>query len=198
MVITSIKQQLKNPERASIFIDKKYAFSLSLSELVQERLKLGQQLEEPDVKRLRKLSDDGKLRARALEWVLNRPRSVREFQNYLYRKKAEPEISTQLTEEFKARDYLSDTKFADWLIELRRRGGKSDRAIRSELMSKGVSREEIDSSLTPDSAYELARLKELADKKKRLPRYKSEPLKLKQYLLRQGFSYDDINTVLKD
>jgi hypothetical protein len=33
MKITAIKQQVKNPERVSVFIDEKYEFSLSLDEL---------------------------------------------------------------------------------------------------------------------------------------------------------------------
>jgi hypothetical protein len=33
MKITAIKQQVKNPERVSIFVDGKYEFSLSLDEL---------------------------------------------------------------------------------------------------------------------------------------------------------------------
>ena len=47
MKITTIKQQVKNPERASIFVDGKYSFSLSLNELVAEKLKIGQEIDDP-------------------------------------------------------------------------------------------------------------------------------------------------------
>lgn len=196
MKITSIKQQVKNPERASIFIDGKYALSLSLSELVAEKLKIGQEINEAEVKRLKKLSDDGKLKGRALEWVMNRPRSIREFKDYLYRKKAEPEQIQSLTDEFITKNYLNETDFTVWLVDVRRRGGKSERAIKAELARKGVSRE-IVAEVLQDSGDELARLRELAAKKQKLPRYKADPQKLMQYLARQGFGYDDIKTVLR-
>src|SRR5690606_12171947 len=107
MKITSIKQQVKNPERASIFVDGKYAFSLSLNELVAEGLKIGQELDDVEQKRLKKVSDDGKLKARALEWVMNRPRSVREFRDYMFRKKADPDLADKLIAEFTNKKYVN-------------------------------------------------------------------------------------------
>ncbi len=198
MKITSIKQQVKNPDRASLFIDGKYSFSLSLSELVVEKLKINQEVDDVTAKRLKQLSIDGKLKGRALEWILNRPRSVRELKDYLYRKKAEPEQIIGLTEEFQTRGYLSDIVYAKWLIDMRRRGGKSDRAIQNELMRKGVSREDIAETLQKNSEQEQGLLREVVEKKRKLTRYKNDEMKLKQYLLRQGFGYDDIKIVLAD
>jgi regulatory protein len=196
MKISTIKQQIKNPERASIFLDGKYAFSLSLNELVAERLKIGQEIDEAGHKRLKKLSDDGKLKARALEWVMTRPRSTREFKDYMYRKKAEREMIENLIEEFSSRNYLNETNFSNWLIDMRRRNGKSERAIRAELGRKGIPRE-IVQEVMEDNGDELARLREVLNKKSKLPRYKADPQKLMAYLARQGFSYDDIKQVLQ-
>src|ERR1700704_4393920 len=91
MKITALKAQVKNPGRVSVFVDEKYSFSLSLDELVKHKLKRGDEFSPGDIKKFKKISDDGKLRARSLEWLLNRPHSEREFRDYLYRKKAEPE-----------------------------------------------------------------------------------------------------------
>lgn len=195
MKITSIKQQVKNPERASIFLDGKYSFSLSLNELVTEKLKIGQELDEPEQKRLKKVSDDGKLKGRALEWVMTRPRSTREFKDYMFRKKADPDLAQKLITEFTDRNYLSDLSFTNWLIDMRRRQGKSERAIRAELSKKGVPRDTVQ-EVMQDSGDELKRLKELTAKKQKLSRYKADPQKLMQYLARQGFAYDDIKIVL--
>jgi regulatory protein len=198
MKITSIKQQVKNQERASLFVDGKYSFSLSLNELVSEKLKINQEVDEAGLKRLKKLSDDGKLKSRTLEWVLNRPRSLRELRDYLYRKKAEPEQILSLAEELEARGYISDSVFTQWLVDMRRRAGKSDRAIQNELMKKGVSREIIADNMQKNTEQERTLLKELIEKKRRLTRYRDDETKLKQYLLRQGFSYEDIKIVLSD
>jgi regulatory protein len=189
MKITAIKQQVKDQERVSIFVDGKYSFSLSLGELVKEKLKNNQELSEPDIKRLKKISEDGKMRARALNWVLMRPHSQREFKDYLKRKKAEPELVESLCQEFIERKYLDDSAFAKWFSENRARKNKSDRAIRSELFSKGVDREVIDQVLGAEEKEEASRLKELIAKKRNSARYKNDSEKLARYLVQQGFSW---------
>ena len=85
MKLTAIKQQVKNPDRVSIFVDGQYSFSLSLDELLSQKLKTNIEIDEPRLKQLKQVSADGKLRLRAMEWVLNRPRSIREFRDYMFR-----------------------------------------------------------------------------------------------------------------
>ncbi|MEX0881364.1 MAG: RecX family transcriptional regulator [Candidatus Saccharimonadales bacterium] len=198
MIITAIKQQVKNPQRVSVFVDGKYEFSLSLDELLQQKLKNGDELDKADVKRLKKTSTDGKLRLRAMEWLLNRPRSTREFRDYLYRKKAEPELVESFIKDFSNKGYLDDRKFGVWFIELQKRRGRSNRAIRAELFKKGIVREVADEIMADEGDNEAARLKILIDKKRKLSRYRHDPVKLKQYLAHQGFSYDLINETLKN
>lgn len=195
MKITSIKQQVKNPERASIFVDGNYEFSLSLDELVKYKLKNSQELDKAELKKFKKISADGKLRARALEWLLNRPHSEREFRDYLYKKKVEPEQIDSLIAEFTGKGYLDNSKFAAWFVELQARRGKSDRAIRSELYKKGISREIADDVL-PQAVSEESRLNEMIAKKGRLSRYKNDPEKLMRYLVSQGFGWQEVKAAL--
>ena len=197
MKITALKQQIKNPERVSIFVDEQYVFSLSLDELVKHKLKNGDELSETDVKKYKKLSADGKLRARSLEWLMNRPHSIRELRDYLYRKKAEPEFIDRLAEEFLAKKYLNDEVYARWLVDLKSRAGKSNRAIKAELFKKGIDRETVDLVMEAEAESEQDRLREVINKKKSLSRYKNDKLKFIKYLTSQGFSYQDVKQALK-
>jgi regulatory protein len=196
MKITSIKQQVKNPERVSIFVDNKYEFSLSLDELVKYKLKNNDELTAADVKKYKKISADGKLRGRSLEWLMNRPHSEREFRDYLYRKKAEPDQIDSLVNEFTNKGYLDNAKFAVWFSELQARRNKSDRQIRAELFKKGINREIADEVLEAGEGQEAERLKILIDKKSKLSRYQNDPQKLMQYLVGQGFSWQDVKQAL--
>lgn len=209
MIITAIKQQVKNPERASIFVDNAYSFSLTLDELVRERLKKGRELSEVRIKALKKLSEEGKLRLKALNWLLIRPHSEREFRDYMYRKKADKDLIDAFIADFTTRNYLNDANFAAWWYEQRASRNRSDRYIRSELMKKGINRETLDelfrsmkdensdiSSEHGGGSSEQERLRAIIAKKGELSRYKANPNKFKQYLLRQGFSYDDIRSAL--
>lgn len=196
MKITSIKQQVKNPGRVSIFVDGKYEFSLSLDELVKHKLKNDLELDKTEVKKFKKISQDGKLRMRALEWLMNRPHSEREFRDYLYKKKLEAEQTDSLVDEFIAKGYLDNAKFAAWFTELQARRGKSERAIRSELFKKGIDRAIIDKTLSATAGNETQRLKAMIEKKRRLSRYKNDPQKLMQYLVGQGFNWQLIKDEL--
>lgn len=195
MTITSIKQQIRNPERASIFVDGKYSFSLSLDEIVKTKVKNGQELDRAALRRYQKISSDGKIRSTSLGWVLNRPRSTREFSDYLKRKKVDSALAGKLITEFSQKKYLSDENYTSWLIELRRRQGKSNRAIASELSMRGISREQYSKILQQDGD-ETERLKLIIDKKIGLSRYKNDQNKLIKYLIAKGFSYNDIKKEL--
>lgn len=198
MKITALKQQVKNAGRVSVFVDGKYEFSLSLDELVKYGLKNGDELAAADVKKFKKISADGKLRARALEWLLNRPRSEREFRDYLYRKKVEKEQIESLVAEFTDKGYLDNAKFATWFSELQARRNKSDRQIRAELFKKGINRELVDNVLSLEEASEDDRLKNLIDKKSKLSRYQHDPQKLAQYLVGKGFGWQEVKAALRD
>jgi regulatory protein len=189
MKVTALKAQVKNANRVSIFVDEKYEFSLSLDELVKYKLKKDDELTAADVKKFKKISTDGKLRARALEWLINRPHSEREFRDYLYRKKAEPEQIEALLNEFIEKAYLDNRKFALWFIDLQVRRNKSDRQIRAELYKKGIDREVVSEVLRDDITGEIERLKSIINKKRGNSRYKNDPIKFAKYLTSQGFSY---------
>lgn len=197
MKISAIKQQIKSPRRVNIFVDDKYSFSLSLNELVTERLKINQELSESRFEQLKKISNDGKLKARAMEWAMNRPHSIREFHDYLRRKKVEVNLAEKLTSDFLTRNYLNEENFTRWLVDVRGRGSKSNRAIQAELTKKGIARELTDEVLRNSTNSEEARLKKLVSKKAKLTRYQNNPQKLFEYLARQGFDYELIKEQLK-
>ena len=196
MNVTAIKQQAKNPERVSIFLNGKYGFSLSLNELATEKLKNGDEVDKANLVRLKKVSEDGKLRARALEWLLNRPHSTREFKDYMFRKKANPSLTESLELEFSQKGYLDDISYGAWLVGLRQRAGKSNRAITAELFKKGLSRQDVARVMEGQEESEYERLKLLISKKSRLPRYQNDPQKLAKYLVSQGFSWQDVKEAL--
>ena len=87
LVVTNIKQGVKNPNRANIFIDGKYSFSLDISQVVDFKLKIGQKITPEQLAELKQASEFGKLYHRTLEWVLMRPRSIRETKDYLAKKR---------------------------------------------------------------------------------------------------------------
>jgi regulatory protein len=197
MKITAIKAQIKSDERVSVFVDGKYSFSLNLDQLLQEKIKKNDEIDEIKIKQLKKLSDEGKLKQRALEWLMGRPHSERELRDYLYRKKADKDLIDNIIDEFIEKKYLNDENFARWFVELRRRKNKSTREITSELRSKGVSQVIVQTVISEDEKTDMESLKLLVIKLSSRSRYKDEN-KLKTYLASKGFNYSDIKDALSE
>jgi len=203
MKLTAIKAQVKSDSRVSVFLDGKYSFSLTLDQLLDLKLKKGLDIDENQVKQFKKLSDEGKLKQRAIEWLMGRPHSTREFRDYLYRKQAEKDLIEAWVEEFTTKGYLNDADFARWFADGRRRKNKSARAITAELFSKGVSPVTIQSIITEleisddTKKSEKEALDELINKLRNRSRYQDQQ-KFIAYLISKGFKYSDIKQALSD
>lgn len=211
MKVTALKQQIKNPERVSVFVDGKYSFSLTLSQVVSEKLKVGLELDQENLLDFKEKSTNEKLRMKAMNWVFLRPRSTRELQQYLRRitfqtKQRLPKdedvtqrdtfayASDQIIDEFTSRGWVDDAVFASWWVERNSRITKSKSYLRSELMGKGINREIIDSVLSDKD--ETSILYDLIVKCRAKTKYQDEQ-KLLRYLVSKGFSYSSVTEALK-
>ncbi|HEY5805797.1 MAG TPA: RecX family transcriptional regulator [Candidatus Saccharimonadales bacterium] len=196
MKITSIKQQVKRTDRYSIYVDGKYAFSLSESGLIESRLASGQELDATELKRLKKAAGFDKAYYNALRYVAMRPRSEWEIGAYLKRKEVDKDAADEVVHRLCDLNLLNDLDFArSWIANRRLLKSTSKRRLRLELMQKHVPNDVIDEVLAEDVTDERQVLRELIEKKRR--RYPDEQ-KLMQYLARQGFSYDDIKSALSE
>lgn len=197
MRVTAIKAQVKNAERVSVYLDGKYAFSLTHNQLLEVGIYNGKDLSEQDVAELKRASDYGKLLERAIHYVMIRPRAVREVRDYMRRKKAEPNVVERVVAHLEARGYLGDAAFArSWVRARQLTKPISKRRLTAELQQKGVASELIEEATSNEGYDERAALREIITKKRRQPRYQDEQ-KLMAYLARQGFSYDAIRGALQ-
>jgi regulatory protein len=194
MQITKISEQIKDKNRANIYIDGKYSFSLTLGQLLDSHLKVGVEIDKKQLNRLKNISQEGKLKARTIEWLMIRPRSSNELQDYLKRKKLGPTAIEFMIREMQAKDYQNDDNFTRWWIEQRVNKNYSTRSIRYELRAKGIQNDTIDKFL---QNKDKETLKTLIVKKRKLKKYQDNN-KLIEYLLRQGFNYSDVKVLLAE
>jgi regulatory protein len=198
MKITAIKTQVKREGRYSIFVDDRYAFSLSADGLLGAGLVNGQELSDADIQAYKRLSSDDKAYGLTLDYVVRRMRSVGELQDYFRRKKYEPELAEQIIAKLTRGGYVDDAEFARRWVENRRLfKATSSRRLQLELQQKKVSSDTIQAVLAEDETDERKVLRELVTKKRKQSRYQDDQ-KLIAYLARQGFNYDDIKSVLED
>ncbi len=193
-VITKLSPAVKNEKRVNVFVNDKFAFSLDVAQVVDLKVKVGMKLSEADLLRFRKASNFGKLYQRTLEWVLTRPRSVRETYDYLRKKKfnkPEYEISDEDIEavvvRLQEKKYLDDQKFAEYYVENRfLKKGVSTKRLKMELAKKGVAEELTVRALAQVGRDDREELRKMITRKR--ARYTDE--KLIAYLVRQGFDFE--------
>jgi regulatory protein len=196
MKITDIKAQVKTAGRYSIFVEGKYSFSLSDTALLEQDIKIGKELDEAEVKRLKQVSSDDKLYGNALRYMMMRPRSEWELRSYLQRKNSPAPLTQQILNKLSLHGLINDLAFAEaWVRSRRLLRSASKRKLQQELRAKRVSDEVVKQALFEDATDESAVLRELVAKKRQQARYKDD-LKLMQYLVRQGFSYDDVKSAV--
>ena len=196
MKLTAIKAQIKNPDRVSIYVDGEYSFSLTPNQLLEQKLHSGLEIDEARLIALKQLSAYGKLYDRILRYVMLRPHSSREVQDYCRRKQLDPEACAQIIAKLTEKQYLNDESFAKAWVESRRLTKTiSRRVLKLELKQKGVSDEIIAQTLAASPYDEQAALRVLIAKKQRQSRYQ-DPKKLMQYLVGRGFGYGEVRREL--
>lgn len=207
MKITALKTQVRDKNRVNVSVDGKYRFSLDILQVAELGLRTGKEYTEEELVALEEESQYGKLYTRSLEYALTRPRSQREMRDYLYRKTRDTRtktgeirkgVSQKLTERVFNRlvekGYLDDEKFARFWVENRNvRKGSSMRKLQSELSTKGITSEIIQTVLYDSERNDGEELQKIIAKK--ASKY-DDPQKLIAYLARQGFRYDDIKEAL--
>ena len=210
--VTDIREAVRDKNRVNIYVDNKFFCSLDISQVVDLRIKIGRELDDEEIKAIKKASDFGKFYARALEYALVRPRSTKEMNDYLIRKtlnrkvrvknRKTGEYSTRVREGYdpalvplvlarlEERGYLNDSNFAAAWVENRNVSkGISGKKLRLELRQKGIDQSVIDAVLDDSSRNDVDELRKVIERK--VSKYPDQQ-KLIQYLLRQGFNYSDI------
>lgn len=197
MQITAIRQQQKAKDRYSVYVDDKYSFSLSESALISSGISSGIEITIEQLEAYKRLSAEDKLWGRALHYVAARLRSSHEVREYLRRKEASSELIDQYIERFADVGLLDDHRYAQVFVENRRMlKPSSKRKLQLELKQKRIPDAIIREVLQEDEGDDKSALRDLVIKKRRQTKYQDD-MKLKQYLARQGFGFDDINHALR-
>ena len=187
--VTAIKAQQRRRDRANIFLDGEYAFSLQkilAAELVRDQELTTQEIAELQARDLAERAYE-----RSLRYLSYRPRSEQEMRRYLENKDVEPDVITQVIDRLRRMRLLDDAAFAEFWVEnresFRPRGAW---ALRGELRQKGVASEVIEEALS-DLDEESAALRASEQAVRRYARLDYETFfrRFVGYLQRRGFPY---------
>lgn len=188
--ITAIKQQKRNPQRVSIYLDGVYAFPLA--KIVAVWLKVGQELSPEKVNQLQVADEAEKAYQRALNFISYRPRCRSEVERNLRSHEISPALIEQTLERLSKAGFIDDAKFAQlWVEDRSTFRPRSAFALRAELRQKGLPMEIIEAALQgldePQLALEAARRKARQLQNLSWQEFRS---KVCGFLTRRGFGYE--------
>lgn len=204
--ITDISPQKRNKDRVNLFLDGKFAFSISLENLLKKNLKIDTNLSNDEITKLTTAESQQKYLDRVINFLSFRPRSEKEIRDYLAKKISRDSsvsfsqvqnstLIEKIITKLKKYKYIDDMEFAKWWLASRSSSRpKGVHFIKMELSNKGVSRQTIENVLS--RAPNQLKLAEKAIGKK-LKIWKKLQLfeqkrKIYNYLASRGFEQDTI------
>lgn len=198
--ITDISQQKKHAHLYNIFVDESFYCSVSDMDLSVLNIRVGSELSQVDLEKIKSNSEISKTYDRALYYLQYGPRTQKQMTKYLLQKGYNEVYIDIVIKKLVSNNYINDKQYTTNFIEEKQKYRlKSNSYIKSQLIKKGIDKSVIDASLkTQNENNQFDIIKELATKKySQGTRYKDKQ-KMTQYLLRQGFNYSEISKALDE
>jgi regulatory protein len=193
--ITAIRFRKDRGKRVNVFLDGRFAFSLTAEVAIKEGLQVGQELSSSHIEALAGSDHFHRCLNAAARYLSYRPRSEFELRERLYQRGFDGDSVEAVLTKLKEQGLVDDIAFAQFWKDNRESFSPRSRWLtKLELRRKGVAQEVIDQVADviddDNSAYRAAR-----NKARSLPKsdYQSFRHRLGEYLKRRGFSYGVIN-----
>ena len=201
--ITALKQQIKNHDRTSVFIDGEFAFGAWTDMVLSNGLRVGKVLDETQIKLL--LGDEGELRGKsiALRYLAYAPRSEHQLRGRLRQEGYSNQEIDHVIHNLRDLGYVDDHKYAMEYASARfKNKGYGPERIHRELAMDGVPKEYISQAIAAciSSDALTARARQLVERfqsrvQGTLPERKK---KLIDYLIRRGYGYSIAEESVQD
>jgi len=198
MRITSIDRPPRK-QRYEVRIDHVLVVPLSPEVLAQANLRPGQDVTEVELKTLEEREPRHSALATALRALAYGPKSEKELRQALTRRRVPPDVLAETVARLKELRLLDDAEFARTYVELRdRTSPRGRRALRSELITRGIEQRSADEHLgdldEADAAYRAAsrRVRSLPA----LP-FTAFQRRLGDHLLRRGFTHETARATVR-
>lgn len=196
--ITALEAQRHTRERVNVYLDGDFAFGLSLA--LAASLKVGDELSDERIARLKAADALERARDYALTLLEQRPRSEAELRGRLRQKGFEETVIDEVLERLRQVALVDDLAFARFWAEQRQRFRAQGVALlRAELRQKGLADDVIEQVCAEyDEAAALRQAAEEHLRKLRTLPVEEQRRRLVARLLRRGFSYAAIRDLLHD
>lgn len=198
MRITSIDRPLRK-QRYEVRLDGVLVVPLSPEVLAQANLRPGQDVTDTELKALEEREARHSALAAALRALAYGPKSEKDLRQALTRRNVPPDVLAETVARLKELRLLNDAEFARTYVELRdRTSPRGRRALRSELITRGIEHRSADEHLSnldeAGAAYRAAYRR--AHSLPTLP-FTAFQRRLGDHLLRRGFTHETARATVR-
>jgi regulatory protein len=195
--ITALRVQTRNKSRVNVYLDGDFAFGLT--KLVAIRLRVGQELDDAALERLKAADAVEAAHERALKFLEARPRSEAEVRRRLREHDVPAAAMDEVITRLARSGLLNDAAFANYWVENRQTfRPRSRRALQQELRRKGIQGDALQTALAAaddeTAAYQLAQRQVRRFKALAWPDFRR---KLGEFLARRGFGFDLVKPTIE-
>ena len=200
-VISKITRQKNNPERYNVFIEDKYAFAVDEGTLIKFGLTKGKVLEQFDIDEITYEDEIAKVFNKALNFLSYQMRSEHEVRKKFIDAGHGEAVVQEAIHKLEKLGFLNDASYAKALLETKKATAKKGpRAVRQDLIKKGIDKKLQDEVLETYSHEEQVKLAlQLAEKQVRAGDKKTPAQvkqKIQESLMRKGYSFTIVSEVL--
>lgn len=202
-VITKLEIQKRNKERVNVFLDEEYAFSISTELVYKENIKIKDEIDIEEFKKLVEKDSIIKCREAAIRSIEKNFKTEKQVKEKLILKGYEKEAINKAIDFLKQYNFLDDKDYANKFIKDKLKIQGSNK-IKYTLMQRGIARDIIDEELNNiDKESEKRGALLLAQKKvNKITKTESDKYiiynKVCRFLLSKGYNYDIIKDVVKE
>lgn len=201
MIVTELKDSTFVKSKIKVYIDDEYMFSLYKSDIKKLGLKVGGEISGERISHIYEKILSKNALDDAYRYLMRGDYTRKSLYEKLVRREIPEEIVESALEKIVEKGYVNDYEYAKKYIKDAMLKNKGKRYIEFELYKKGIEKDIISYILEDedmgDKAYEIAEKKVLTILKgKDKPEIK-DLRKVNDYLLRQGFSFDEVSGAIE-
>lgn len=189
--ITALSVQSKDKTRCNVYVDGRFSCGLSIESAMQNRLKVGMQVDEAFLSKVQMDSEKEGALSKALSFVSLTQKTKKQVRDYLTKKGYLSAVVDYVLDKMTDYRFLDDEAYATSYCESASKK-KGRKLIQMELRAKGVSDEDMTEALTGvDDESQLQAAKRILEKYlrgKTLDKETSQ--KAYRHLLSKGFDYE--------
>lgn len=196
MKITNIKAAVKS-DNYLIFIDHKYRLSLSGDTLLRSGLTSNTEIDDQQLKKLESLASEDKLLNQTISYATYSLRTSYQVKNFLNQKTTNQDLIDKLLVKLSSIGLIDDRKYVQsYINDANNLRPSSKIKLKSVLVRKQIPSSLIEEVMKESEINDQDVLGNIIQRKITQSRYQ-DPLKLTQYLVRQGFGYGDVKNAIQ-